>query len=107
MKCTPTPLSGLYILEPRVFRDDRGRFLETWNEHRYADAGITGPFVQDNASVSARGVLRGLHFQSPHPQGKLVSVLAGEVFDVAVDLRAGSGTFGQWYGHTLSAENGH
>ena len=107
MKRTSTPIAGLYALEPRVFRDSRGRFLETWSERRYAEVGITAPFVQDNASVSSRGVLRGLHFQSPHAQGKLVSVLEGEVFDVAVDLRAGSGTFGQWYGHTLSAENGH
>ena len=107
MKCTLTPLAGMYLIEPRVFRDSRGSFVETWNEERYRELGIVGPFVQDNASVSSRGVLRGLHYQSPHPQGKLVSVLEGEVLDVAVDLRSGSPTFGQWCGYPLSAENGH
>ena len=107
MKCTATKLEGMYLVEPRVFRDERGSFLESWSERRYRELGIPGPFVQDNASTSTRGVLRGLHFQSPHPQGKLVSVLEGEVFDVAVDLRAGSPTFGQWDGYTLSAETGH
>ena len=107
MRCTPTSLAGMYLIEPRVFRDQRGSFLESWNEERYRQLGIVGPFVQDNASVSTRGVLRGLHYQSPHAQGKLVSVLEGEVFDVAVDLRAGSPTYGRWSGHLLSAENGH
>jgi dTDP-4-dehydrorhamnose 3,5-epimerase len=107
MRCTPTPLAGLLLLEPRVFTDSRGRFVETWSERRYREVGITRHFVQDNASVSSRGVLRGLHYQSPHPQAKLVSVLEGEVYDVAVDLRAGSPTYGRWSGHTLSAENGH
>jgi dTDP-4-dehydrorhamnose 3,5-epimerase len=107
MKCTATELQGLCLVEPRVFRDERGRFLETWNERRYAEIGITSSFVQDNASVSSRGVLRGLHSQRAHPQGKLVSVLEGEVFDVAVDLREGSATYGRWRGFTLSAENGH
>ena len=107
MRCTPTPLAGMYLIEPRLFRDLRGHFLETWNEARYRDLGIAGPFVQDNASVSSRGVLRGMHYQSPRAQGKLVSVLEGEVFDVAVDLRAGSPTFGRWCGYSLSAENGH
>ena len=107
MKCTRTRLEGMYLIEPRVFRDSRGSFVETWNEERYRELGIDGPCVQDNASVSSRGVLRGLHYQSPHPQGKLVSVLEGEVLDVAVDLRSGSPTFGEWCGYTLSAENGH
>jgi dTDP-4-dehydrorhamnose 3,5-epimerase len=107
MKCTRTRLEGMYLIEPRVFRDERGSFLECWNEQRYRELGIEGPFVQDNASVSTEGVLRGLHFQTPHAQGKLVSVLLGEVFDVAVDLRMGSTTFGQWVGYRLSAENGH
>ncbi len=107
MTVTETRLPGVLLLEPRVFRDPRGFFLETWNADRYRAAGIPGPFVQDNASRSARGVLRGLHVQNPNPQGKLVSVLDGAVFDVAVDVRAGSPTFGQWTGHELSAENGH
>ena len=107
MKCNTTSLAGVYLLEPRVFVDARGRFLESWHERRYRELGIAGPFVQDNASVSSRGVLRGLHYQWPHPQGKLVSVLEGEIFDVAVDLRAGSETFGKWSGHTLSSANGH
>jgi dTDP-4-dehydrorhamnose 3,5-epimerase len=106
MKCSPTPLEGMYLIEPRLFRDLRGTFLETWNEQRYREIGIEGPFVQDNASVSSRGVLRGLHHQTWNAQGKLVSVLEGEVFDVAVDLRVGSATFGMWSGHTLSAEKG-
>jgi dTDP-4-dehydrorhamnose 3,5-epimerase len=107
VKCSSTSLSGVYLVEPRIFVDGRGRFLETWHERRYRELGITGPFVQDNASVSSRGVLRGLHYQWPRPQGKLVSVLEGEIFDVAVDLRAGSGTFGKWAGHPLSSGNGH
>ena len=93
-------------LVPRVFRDARGHFLETWRESAYRAIGI-GPFVQDNVSVSARDVLRGLHFQQPHGQGKLVSVLRGRVFDVAVDVRRGSPTFGRWVGAELSDENGH
>ena len=94
------------MLEPRVFADERGRFVETWNAERYAEVGIPGPFVQDNVSVSKRGVLRGLHFQNPNVQGKLVSVLHGAVYDVAVDLRVGSPTFGEWVGVELSAEDG-
>ena len=97
MKCTATPLPGVLLLEPTIFRDARGSFLETWNERRYREHGIAASFVQDNVSVSSRGVLRGLHYQWPHPQAKLVSVLAGEVFDVAVDVRASSPTFGRWF----------
>ena len=106
MNILPTGLPGVTILEPRVFRDDRGYFLETWNQSRYAEAGLTTRFVQDNVSSSARGVLRGLHYQQPSPQGKLVQALHGEIFDVAVDIRVGSPTFGRWEGVTLSAENG-
>ncbi|HET8655697.1 MAG TPA: dTDP-4-dehydrorhamnose 3,5-epimerase [Longimicrobiaceae bacterium] len=106
MKVVAGELPGTLILEPRVFRDERGSFLETWSERRYAEAGIPGPFVQDNVSVSRRGVLRGLHFQDPHPQAKLVTVLAGEVWDVAVDLRRDSPGFGRWMGLTLDAESG-
>lgn len=105
MKMIETRLPGVLILEPRVFRDDRGHFAETWHRERYRDAGIAMDFVQDNVSYSRHGVLRGLHFQNPAPQGKLVSVLQGEVFDVAVDLRRGSRTFGQWVGVELSGDN--
>jgi dTDP-4-dehydrorhamnose 3,5-epimerase len=102
---TKTPLDGVLLIEPRVFQDPRGAFFEAFNARRYADAGIPGPFVQDNISVSARGVLRGLHFQHPFAQGKLVQVLRGAVFDVAVDIRRGSPTFGRWFGQYLSSEN--
>lgn len=105
MPVTLTDLPGVVVIEPRVFADDRGYFLETWNQRSYAEFGIPSGFVQDNLSFSKRGVLRGLHYQHPHPQGKLVSVLEGEVFDVAVDIRRGSPTFGRWAGVTLSAEN--
>jgi dTDP-4-dehydrorhamnose 3,5-epimerase len=105
MKSTPTRLPEVLLIEPRVFGDERGFFMETWHSERYAGAGIPGPFVQDNLSFSQRGVLRGLHFQNPNAQGKLVYVLQGEVFDVAVDIRVGSPTFGQWVGYTLSADN--
>lgn len=98
-------LPGLLIVEPKVFGDARGFFLETWNQRRYPDAGLTATFVQDNLSFSRQGALRGLHFQNPGPQGKLVSVLQGEVFDVAVDLRQSSPTFGEWEGFNLSGEN--
>lgn len=107
MNVTATALPGVLLLEPKVFRDERGYFLESWSEERYATAGVPARFVQDNLSYSRGGVLRGLHFQEPHPQGKLVSVLRGEVFDVAVDVRVGSPTFGRWVGHVLSAENAH
>lgn len=105
MKVTETAIPGVLLIEPKVFGDDRGFFLETFHAQRYADAGIPGPFVQDNYSRSAKGTLRGLHFQEPQPQGKLVQVVAGAVFDVAVDIRRGSPTFGKWVGVELSAEN--
>jgi dTDP-4-dehydrorhamnose 3,5-epimerase len=105
MDVQTTPLLGLLLLTPRVFRDHRGYFLETWSQERYRQAGVPAGFVQDNLSWSSRDVLRGLHYQHPRAQGKLLSVLAGEVFDVAVDIRVGSPTFGQWWGVTLSAEN--
>lgn len=98
-------LTGLLIIEPKVFGDARGFFLETWNQRRYREAGIERDFVQDNISVSRRGILRGLHFQNPAVQGKLVSVLQGEVFDVAVDIRHSSSTFRHWHGLSLSADN--
>jgi dTDP-4-dehydrorhamnose 3,5-epimerase len=107
MKVFETKLSGVIRIEPRVFGDSRGYFMETWNQSDYAQAGLNTSFVQDNLSFSSRGVLRGLHFQNPNGQGKLVYVLQGAVFDVAVDIRAGSPTFGQWAGFTLSAENHH
>ena len=98
-------LEGLLVIEPTVFGDARGYFMETYNRQRYAAAGLDADFVQDNLSLSRRGILRGLHFQNPEAQGKLVSVLAGEVFDVAVDIRRSSRTFGKWYGLVLSGEN--
>ena len=107
MTVTPTALPGVMLIERRVFSDDRGWFVEAWNAERYREAGIAEAFVQDNVSYSRHGVLRGLHLQrDPHAQGKLVSVLHGEVWDVAVDVRPASPTFGQWVGETLSAENG-
>jgi dTDP-4-dehydrorhamnose 3,5-epimerase len=103
----PTPLEGLLVVRPRVFRDDRGAFQETWNAARYAEAGLCVTFVQDNVSVSHRGVLRGLHAQrAPYEQGKLVTVLRGRAFDVAVDIRAGSPTYGRWYGLELEGTAG-
>jgi dTDP-4-dehydrorhamnose 3,5-epimerase len=105
MKVTTCDLQGLLIIEPDVFGDNRGYFMESWNRQRYREAGIDRDFVQDNFSLSRRGTLRGLHFQNPLAQGKLVSVLQGEVFDVGVDIRRGSPTFGRWFGMTLSAEN--
>ena len=103
---TSTALPDVLILEPTVFGDDRGFFFESFNQRAFAEAtGIDQPFVQDNHSKSSRGVLRGLHYQIAHPQGKLVRVTAGTVFDVAVDLRRSSPTFAQWVGVTLSAEN--
>lgn len=107
MNVVETSLPGVVRIEPNRFDDERGYFFETWNSRRYAEAGIHGPFVQDNLSFSRRGVLRGLHFQNPRPQGKLVSVLRGEVFDVAVDVRRDSPTFRQWVGCVLSERNGH
>ncbi len=105
MNVVETPLPGLILIEPKVFGDDRGFFLESYNEERYAEAGIVERFVQDNLSLSARGVLRGLHYQLPTLQGKLVTVLDGEVFDVAVDIRRGSPQFGKWHAVHLSAAN--
>ena len=105
MKVTPCELSGLLLIEPRVFSDPRGFFMESWNRRSYAEHGLEADFVQDNFSSSCRGTLRGLHFQNPHAQGKLVSVLEGEIFDVAVDLRRRSPTFARWYATNLSAEN--
>ncbi len=105
MKVQETDLAGVIIIEPAVYADSRGYFLETWNQERYVEAGLPNVFVQDNVSYSRRGVLRGLHFQNPNPQGKLVYVLKGEVYDVAVDIRLGSPTFGHWTGETLSEEN--
>ena len=107
MEVIETSVPGVLLIRPRVFRDDRGSFLETWRAERYADEGLPTEFAQDNAAISSRGVLRGLHYQHPSPQGKLVMVLAGEVWDVAVDIRRGSPTFGRWAAETLSAENGH
>ena len=98
-------IQGLMVIEPTVFGDDRGYFMETYNYNDFAEAGIDCQFVQDNQSASKKGVLRGLHFQIHYPQDKLVRVIVGEVFDVAVDLREGSKTFGKWYGVKLSAEN--
>ncbi len=105
MNVVQTELPGVGMLEPAVHGDARGFFMETWNRRRYENLGISAGFVQDNLSYSAKGVLRGLHFQHPNAQGKLVSVLRGEVFDVAVDVRLGSPSFGAWVGVTLSAEN--
>lgn len=98
-------IEGLKVIEPAVFGDERGYFMETYNYNDFAEAGIDCQFVQDNQSASKKGVLRGLHFQINYPQDKLVRVVNGEVFDVAVDLREGSKTFGKWYGVLLSAEN--
>jgi len=105
MKVIETPLSGVVVLEPTILRDARGFFMETYHARKYAEFGITETFVQDNHSHSVRGTLRGLHYQRDHPQAKLCRVVQGEVFDVCVDLRQGSPTFGQWYGTVLSAEN--
>ena len=104
IKVTRCEIEGLAVIEPAVHRDARGYFTETYNKRDMAEAGLTMEFVQDNQSMSSKGVLRGLHFQIAHPQGKLVRVLSGEVFDVAVDVRPGSPTRGQWVGVTLSSE---
>lgn len=100
-----TNIKGLYVIEPKVFGDNRGYFMETYNYEDFKNSGLDMVFVQDNQSKSKKGVLRGLHFQKKFPQGKLVRVISGEVFDVAVDLRRDSETFCKWYGVTLSAEN--
>jgi dTDP-4-dehydrorhamnose 3,5-epimerase len=106
MKVTKTPLADVLVIETDLFRDSRGHFAEIWNKKRYEDAGISFKSVQDNFSYSKKGVLRGLHFQNPHPQEKLVQVVRGAVFDVAVDLRKKSSTFGKWWGTVLTEENG-
>lgn len=105
MKIAPYHINGPLIIEPQVFGDERGFFMESWNADRFADAGLDIAFVQDNHSRSQKGVLRGMHFQNPGPQGKLVRVVSGAVYDVAVDLRRSSPTFGKWVGVELSAEN--
>ena len=105
IKVTKCPIKGLYIIEPAVHGDSRGYFMETYNQRDFEEAGLSMKFVQDNQSLSTKGVLRGLHFQKEHPQGKLVRAIRGRVFDVAVDLRAGSLTYGKWYGMELSEEN--
>ncbi len=102
---TPAPIEGLYIIEPTVHGDSRGYFTETYNRRDMEEAGLNMEFVQDNQSMSVKGVLRGLHFQKEYPQGKLVRVIRGRVFDVAVDLRAASPTYGKWYGVELTEEN--
>ena len=102
---TKTGIEGLVVVEPKVFGDNRGYFMETYNYNDFKAAGLDMVFVQDNQSKSKKGVLRGLHFQKKNPQGKLVRVVSGEVYDVAVDLRTGSDTYGKWYGVLLSAEN--
>ena len=105
MNFLPTPIEGAVLIEPQVFGDERGFFVETWQARKFAAAGIDAVFVQDNQSRSRRGTLRGLHFQVQQPQGKLVRVASGSVYDVIVDLRESSRSFGQWWGVELSAEN--
>jgi len=107
MEIKSTALDGVKLLQPRVFEDHRGYFVETWNQRTLSDLDLDVKFVQDNESLSKKGALRGIHFQHAHPQGKLVKVVWGEVFDVAVDLRKDSPSFGQWVGEILSAENKH
>jgi dTDP-4-dehydrorhamnose 3,5-epimerase len=105
VKFVPTPLPGVLLIEPRLFPDERGFFLESYQKKLFSEAGITFDFVQDNHSKSCQGVLRGLHYQIQQPQGKLLRVVAGEIYDVAVDIRRSSPTFGKWFGTYLSAEN--
>lgn len=105
IKVSKCPIEGLYIIEPAVHGDNRGYFMETYNQNDMHEAGLDMVFVQDNQSMSTKGVLRGLHFQKEYPQGKLVRVIKGKVFDVVVDLRAGSSTYGKWYGVELTEEN--
>jgi dTDP-4-dehydrorhamnose 3,5-epimerase len=105
LKVVSTRLPGVILVEPKVFGDARGHFFESYHAARYAEAGIASEFVQDNVSRSVKGTLRGLHFQDPHPQGKLVYCARGAVFDVAVDIRKGSATFGEWFGAELSEDN--
>lgn len=105
MEVVQTPIAGVVLIKPQVWGDERGYFVETWQKDRYAAAGIDLPFVQDNHSRSTFGILRGLHYQRTRPQGKLVTVSYGKVFDVAVDIRPGSPTMGQWYGVELTQQN--
>ena len=105
IKIIPTELREVVIIEPKVFQDPRGFFLETYHAGKYGENGLPGEFVQDNHSHSSRGILRGLHYQLKQPQGKMLYVVSGEIFDVAVDIRTGSPTFGRWVGVTLSAQN--
>ena len=105
IKVTTCDIEGLYVIEPTVFKDERGYFMETYNQNDFKEAGLNMTFVQDNQSMSVKGVLRGLQFQKQYPQGKLVRAVRGTVFDVAVDLRSDSKTYGKWFGVTLSAEN--
>ena len=105
IKVTTCDIEGLYVIEPTVFKDERGYFMETYNQNDFKEAGLNMTFVQDNQSMSVKGVLRGLHFQNQYTQGKLVRAVRGTVFDVAVDLRSDSKTYGKWFGVTLSAEN--
>ena len=105
IKVTTCDIEGLYVIEPTVFKDERGYFMETYNQNDFKEAGLNMTFVQDNQSMSVKGVLRGLHFQKQYPQGKLVRAVRGTVFDVAVDLRSDSKTYGKRFGVTLSAEN--
>lgn len=105
MRVIESHIPGVVVIEPDVYGDSRGFFMESWNARRYEEFGLAWTFVQDNISFSHKGTLRGLHLQDPHPQGKLVTVLSGEVFDVAVDLRRGSPSFGRWVGHLLSSDN--
>ena len=105
IKVTSCGMEGLYVIEPTVFYDERGYFVETYNQNDFKAEGLDMVFVQDNQSMSSKGVLRGLHYQKQYPQGKLVRAVRGTVFDVAVDLRTSSGTYGKWFGVELSAEN--
>lgn len=105
MRFTPTQIPALVSIEPKVFEDRRGFFMETWNSRSFAEAGIDAHFVQDNHTCSVQGTLRGLHYQFHRPQGKLIRVTAGEIYDVAVDLRRDSSTYGRWFGRYVSAQN--
>jgi dTDP-4-dehydrorhamnose 3,5-epimerase len=107
MKFIPTTIPDVILIEPKIYGDQRGFFMETYQTQRYAEVGILDAFIQDNHSGSQQGALRGLHYQIRHPQGKLLRVIAGEIFDVVVDIRRSSPTFGQWVGANLSAENKH
>ena len=107
MDVIPQAVAGVLLIKPDMFRDRRGCFMETFHQQRYRELGIDRDFVQDNLSRSVKGTLRGLHYQIQHPQAKLVQTISGEIFDVAVDIRPGSPTFGQWIGERLSGDNGH